>query len=161
MSKHHSLITLRINQGNQNFNIGFSPSGLTHIFLTMYSVNVFNNQNAPPFPYFLDIKNQPTIPNRSEHVANGIPLLNTNGEPFHVPDCGLPVNKNQMWSNSDILNVEIRDYNGLTVTVPFEIEVVFLAYEKMENIEWMHGPGPVTLLEHPKMRSNFHVLNRG
>lgn len=78
----------------------------------------------------------------------------------HCDPVGLWVCKDQTWSANRSLRVVLRDYNGraLATNGPFEVVLVLECVESEIEMEKNFGPGPVTLLEHPKMLSNWNIM---
>lgn len=162
MSKFPSLISLVINQTEGTYNIGFSPAGITNVEVALFKTDFSQYPLATrPFSVCLSFLNQPTIPNRSEFVSNATHLPTTGGDVIPLDPGVLPISKNQLWNNERELRIKVLDYNGIPLLPPFRIFLILRVWEKEINMEMMHGPGPVTLKEHPHMLENFNIMWRG
>lgn len=162
MSKFPSLITLVLNKTEGTYNIGFSPCGITKVEVAMYKTDFSQvDPNLRPFSVAISILNQPTIPHRSEFVTNAIHLPTSGGNVIQLDPGTIFVSQDQLWNNERELRIKVLDYNGLPVPTPFRIFIVLRLWEKEINMEFMHGPGPVTLKEHPHMLENFNIMWRG
>lgn len=109
---------------------------------------------------FIRFKNFPNIQNRSEFVANGIPILNTMGM-VHCDPVGLTLVKDQLLPNTKNIDVEVLDYNGQIITTPgIEIDLVFEVIESPQCIESNFWPGPSQRMDDPRLNRNMLLIEQ-